>query len=82
MKYKISKMISAMTIVPLIALCALTAVYLHDRGIFGGSLWYIASVFLLLPVYWARVNMGRHTFGELIYGNIAGMAATTLAVLI
>ena len=47
MKQKIYKFISVISVAPLIAFYVLTALYLHDQAIFGGSLWYILSVVFL-----------------------------------
>ncbi len=38
-------------------------------------------VILLVPVYWARINMGRHTLKELISGTLVGMAATAATMI-
>lgn len=48
MKNKISKLISVISVAPLVALYVLTALYLHDQNIFGGNaLWYGISLFFL-----------------------------------
>jgi hypothetical protein len=47
MKQKVYKFISVVSVAPLIAFYVLTALYLHDKSIFGGSLWYILSVIFL-----------------------------------
>jgi hypothetical protein len=189
MKNRICKIISVVSVAPLIALYVLTAIYLHDKSIFGGTLWYVISIvfltilpisayilehvlpaykgqgrkgerrlafvmcivgyvlgtvvslifkapqgvkllfisylvsggllalinsvikykasghacgvagpcvaliyflgiktwyviLLLIPVFWARISMGRHTFKELISGAAVGMAGTALTILI
>ena len=48
MKNKISKIISVISVAPMVALYVLTALYLHDKNIFGGNaLWYGISLFFL-----------------------------------
>lgn len=48
MKNKISKIISVISVAPLAALYVLTALYFHDKAIFGGNaLWYVISIFFL-----------------------------------
>jgi hypothetical protein len=45
----------------------------------GMKIWYV--VLLLIPVFWARIAMGRHTFKELMSGAIVGAAGTSLTIL-
>ena len=48
MKNKISKFISVISVAPMVALYVLTALYFHDKNIFGGNaLWYVISIFFL-----------------------------------
>lgn len=48
MKNKIYKIISIISVAPLVALYVLTAIYFHDKNIFGGNvLWYGISIFFL-----------------------------------
>jgi len=48
MKNKISKIISTISVAPLVALYVLTIIYFHDKNIFGGNvLWYGISIFFL-----------------------------------
>lgn len=60
--------------------CGISGPYILLLYFLGAKTWYI--IFVLLPVFGARVNMGRHTYKELISGTIVGMFATTLAILI
>jgi len=47
---------------------------------FGIKTWYV--ILLLIPVFWARIAMGRHTFKELISGAAIGMTGTLLTILL
>ncbi|BBB48382.1 hypothetical protein Pelsub_P1610 [Pelolinea submarina] len=47
---------------------------------FGLKTWYV--ILLLIPVFWARIAMGRHTFKELISGAMIGATGTLLTILL
>ena len=48
MKNKIYKIISVVSVAPLVALYVLTIIYFHDKNVFGGNaVWYSISIFFL-----------------------------------
>ena len=46
--------------------------------VLGAKVWYV--ILTLIPVFWARINMGRHTLKELVSGAMIGMGGTTLTI--
>ena len=44
----------------------------------GLKVWYI--ILTLVPVFWARLRMGRHTLKELITGAVIGMGGTAITI--
>lgn len=58
--------------------CGTAGPYVPLMYFMGGKVWYV--IFLLVPVYWARIAMGRHTWKELLSGTAIGMGATALTM--
>ncbi len=58
--------------------CGTAGPYLPLIYFMGGKVWYV--IFLLVPVYWARISMGRHTWKELLSGTAIGMGAAALTM--
>lgn len=58
--------------------CGAAGPYVALLYFFGIRVWYV--ILLLVPVYWARINMGRHSLKELISGTLVGMGATALTI--
>jgi hypothetical protein len=60
--------------------CGAAGPYLVLLYYLGPKVWY--AILILIPVFWARMAMGRHTLKELAYGALEGMSATALTLLI
>jgi hypothetical protein len=58
--------------------CGTAGPYVPLMYFVGPQVWYV--IFLLVPVYWARIAMGRHDWKELLSGTLIGMAASALTM--
>ena len=60
--------------------CGISGPCILSLFFFGLKSWYMP--FLLIPVFWARLNMGRHTVKELVFGTLTGIVSTCIAIFI
>ena len=58
--------------------CGIAGPYIMLLYFFGRKVWYL--IFLLVPIFWVRKRMGRHTYQELISGTLVGMLGTCLTI--
>ncbi|MDK2982155.1 MAG: hypothetical protein PWQ55_2502 [Chloroflexota bacterium] len=60
--------------------CGVAGPYVALLYFFGLKYWYF--IFLLIPVFWARLAMGRHTLKQLLSGAAIAMTATAATIMV